>query len=136
MCKLGDIIVVNKYIGENGKHIGSHSFIVIDDNEDIIRGIEYTHIATVISSFKSKEQKRKKLNYKGNIEIKEYTKRGKRRAFNKSSYVKADKLFYFNKNKLDYYVLGRVSDDLLEEIKQIIIELANENKLTQVISNL
>ena len=66
MCKLGDIIVVNKYIGENGKHIGRHSFIVIDDNEDIIRGIEYTHIATVISSFKSKEQKRKKLNYKGN----------------------------------------------------------------------
>ena len=97
MCKLGDIIVVNKYIGENGKHIGRHSFIVIDDNEDIIRGIKYTHIATVISSFKSKEQKRKKLNY---------------------------------------YVLGRVSDDLLEEIKQIIIELANENKLTQVISNL
>ena len=48
MCKLGDIIVVNKYIGENGKHIGRHSFIVIDNNEDIIRGIEYTHIATVI----------------------------------------------------------------------------------------
>ena len=45
-------------------------------------------------------------------------------------------MFYFNKNKLDYYVFGRVSDNLLEEIKKIIIELANENKLTQVISNL
>lgn len=34
MCKLGDIIVVNKYKGENGKEISRHSFIVIDDNPD------------------------------------------------------------------------------------------------------
>ena len=136
MCKLGDIIVVNKYIGENGKHIGRHSFIVIDDNENIIKGIEYTHVATVISSFKSKEQKRRKLNYKGNIEIKEYTKKGKRKAFNKSSYVKADKLFYFNKNKLDYFVFARISDDLLDELMKLILHLSEEDKLTIVTENL
>lgn len=32
MCKVGDIIVVNKYIDENRKEIGRHSFVVIDDN--------------------------------------------------------------------------------------------------------
>lgn len=37
MCKLGDIIVVNKYIGDDGKKIGKHSFIVIDDNPDSIQ---------------------------------------------------------------------------------------------------
>ena len=41
MCKLGDIIVVNKYIGDDGKEIGTHSFIVIDDNPNCIKGLEY-----------------------------------------------------------------------------------------------
>ena len=42
MCKVGDIIVVNKYIAENGKEIGRHSFVVIDDNPDSICGLDYT----------------------------------------------------------------------------------------------
>ena len=69
MCKLGDIIVVNKYIGEDGKEIGKHSFIVIDDNPDCIRGLDYSHVTTVISSFKNEEQRKRKLNYKENLEI-------------------------------------------------------------------
>lgn len=32
MCKVGDIIVVDKYIGDDGKEVNKHSFIVIDDN--------------------------------------------------------------------------------------------------------
>lgn len=99
MCKLGDIIVVNKYIAENGEEIGKHSFIVIDDNPDSIRGLEYTHVTTVISSFKSEEQRKNKLKYKGNIEVIEYEKNGNIKSFRNPSYTKADKLFYFNKDK-------------------------------------
>lgn len=135
MCKLGDIIVVNKYIGENGKEIGTHSFIVIDDNPNSIKGLEYTHVTTVISSFKSEEQKIKKLHYEENMEISEYEKNGTHK-FKKASYIKADKLFYFDKDKLDYYVFGRISDDLLDELMRLILHLSEEDKITIVTENL
>lgn len=32
MCKVGDIIVVDKYISEDGTILPRHSFVVIDDN--------------------------------------------------------------------------------------------------------
>ncbi len=136
MCKLGDIIVVNKYVAENGEKIGRHSFIVIDDNADSIQGIEYTHVTTVISSFKDEEQRKSKLKHKGNLEIVEFEKNGNTKEFKKPSYIKADKLFYFNKNKLDYYVFGRISDELLDELVKLIILLEKENKLTLVTDNL
>lgn len=136
MCKVGDIIVVNSYIGDDGKKVGQHSFVVIDDNPDSIRGLEYTMVTTVISSFKNEEQRRKKLSYEGNIEILEFKKKGETKQFAKPSYIKADKLFYFNKAKLDYYVFGRISDDLLDELIKIIITLSHDDKLTAVCENL
>ena len=69
MCKVGDIIVVNKYIAENRKEIGRHSFVVIDDNPDSICGLDYTMVTTVISSFKSEKQRKKKLSYMENVQI-------------------------------------------------------------------
>lgn len=136
MCKLGDIIVVNKYIGENGKEIGTHSFIVIDDNKDRIKGLEYTHVTAVISSFKTEEQRLKKLQYEENMEINTFEKNGNTLRFKKPSYIKADKLFYFDKDKLDYYVFGRISDDLLDELMKLILHLSEEDKLTIVTENL
>ncbi len=135
MCKLGDIIVVNKYIGDDGEEIGRHSFIVIDDNPNFIQGLEYTHVTAVISSFKNAEQREKKLKYEGNLEVSEYEKDGTH-SFSKPSYVKADKLFYFHKDKLDYYVFGRISDDLLDELMRLIIKLSNEGKLNIITENL
>ena len=136
MCKLGDIIVVNKYKAENGKTIDTHSFIVVDDTPNSIQGLDYTHVTTVISSFKNEEQKKKKLGFEENLEISEYEKKGKINNFKKSSYIKADKLFYFNKNKLDYYVFGRISDELLYELVKLIVKLNEENKIIQVTYNL
>ncbi len=108
---------------------------MINDDPDSIQGLPFDIVTTVISSFKSEEQRKKKLKYKGNIEIDEYEKNGTR-VFDKPSYIKADKLFYFNKEKLDYYVFGRITDDLLDELIKIIIELSNSNQITQVTNNL
>jgi len=36
MCKIGDIIVIEKYIGEDGKMIYRHSFVVINDKKGYI----------------------------------------------------------------------------------------------------
>ena len=59
MCKLGDIIVVNNYKGEDGKEIRKHSFVVIDDESGTIAGLEYSFVASVISSFKNVALKKK-----------------------------------------------------------------------------
>ena len=134
MCKVGDIIVVNNYVGDDGKRIGKHSFIVINDEEGQIMGLDYNLVAIVMSSFKSQEQKKKKLKYKGNIELpldvmdKENLK--------KDSYVKADKVFYFDKEKLDYFVLATINDEFMDELIKIILKLAMEGKLEQIINNL
>jgi len=136
MCKLGDIIVINKYIGEDGKTINKHSFIVINDEGNYIKGLKYTHVTTVISSFKGFKHRQKKLNYKENVEIKTFEQNGTIKNFKKESYIKADKLFYFNKDKLDYYVFGRISDDLLDELVKIIISLEKDNKISNIIDNL
>ena len=136
MCKLGDIIVVNNYIGDDGKEIGRHSFIVVDDNPNSISGLDYNLVTTVISSFKSEKQKIKKLSQEGNKEIHFFELVGKVIPFNKPSYIKADKLFYFNKKKLDYYVFGRISDDLLDELMELINHLSVKDNLTIITDNL
>ena len=65
MCKIGDIIVVRKYIGDDGKIINKqHSFIVIDDNSNQISGLKYDMVANVMSSFRDDKHKKKKLKYK------------------------------------------------------------------------
>ena len=99
MCKAGDIIVVDKYIGEDGKNIGKHSFIVVDDNADIIKGIPYTFVTNVISSFKNEKHKERKLNFRENLEIIEFEKNGKKIKPKKDSYIKEDQLIYFKKDK-------------------------------------
>lgn len=52
------------------------------------------------------------MKYKENLEILETDFDLSRRP-KKSGFVKADQLFYFNKKKSNYYVVGRVDEDVL-----------------------
>ena len=136
MCKIGDIIVVKKYIADDGKIINKqHSFVVIDDNVDKIEGISYDLVTNVMSSFKNEEHRKRKLSYKENIEITSKDIYSKQKN-TKKGYIKADQLFYFDKSKLDYYVFASVTPELLDELIRIIIELRYENKLKMNIKNI
>ena len=134
MCKLGDIIVVNKYIGDDGIEISRHPFVVVNDEGGTIAGIEYSIVAAVISSFKSEADRKRRLAYKGNTELPIDAMNNKN--FRKSSYIKADKAFYFNKDRLDYYVLGTLKEEYLDELLKLILQLAKDGKLDQIIANL
>ena len=134
MCKLGDIIVVNNYIGDDGTQLSQHSFVVVNDEKGTIAGLEYSMVASVISSFKSEEQKQKKLKYEENMELPLDSMNKK--VLKKPSYVKADKAFYFNKDKLDYYVLATLKDEYLDKLLKLILKLVSEGKLNQIIDNL
>ncbi|RMD02723.1 hypothetical protein D9O40_05330 [Clostridium autoethanogenum] len=123
MCKVRDIILVNNYKSE-GIEIGKHSFIVLSDEHNEIHGLNYDMICSVMSSFKNDEQRKKKLEYPGNFPI----------AHNDSivknndgidGYIKAEQLYYFNKEKLDYVVIGEVKEDIFDLILEFIEDEMN-----------
>lgn len=136
MCKIGDIIVVKSYIGDDGKLINKqHSFVVIDDNPDKVGGIAYDLVANVMSSFKDEEHRNYKLSRKENLEITSDDIESEN-TNGKNGYIKADQLFYFDKSKLDYYVFAQVTPELLDELIRLIIELRYENKIKMNIKNI
>ena len=102
MCKLGDIIVVKEYFGSDGKKVNQHSFVVINDEKDMIEGLSYDFVANVMLSFHDKKHKAKKLKYKSNLPIKEEKITGKD-LNDKGGYIRADELYYFNKESNSIY---------------------------------
>lgn len=68
MCKVGDIILVSHY-KDGDNIINRHSFIVLDDTNGTIEGLAYDLVCNVLSSFKTPEQKSRKLRYPGNFPI-------------------------------------------------------------------
>lgn len=136
MCKLGDIIVIDEYIGEDGVRICKHSFVVISDKPDFIEGLQYDLVTNVMSSFKDEEQRNKKLRFMENVEIISEDIVSIKGINKKSGFIKADQLIYFDKNKIKYYVIGHISDKLLDELMMIIVFLAEKNKLKNNICNI
>jgi hypothetical protein len=132
MCKIGDIILVNKY-NDNGKSLNRHSFVVISDEHGKIEGLSYDLICNVLSSFKNEEQKKRKMGYVGNFPISSddtvTTPHN-----DKSGYLKTDQLYYFNKSILDYEVIGYIKSDILE----LVFDYINESNfdLQAITSNL
>ena len=136
MCKLGDIIVINEYIGDDGTKISKHSFVVINDEPNFIEGLQYDLVCNVMSSFKSEKQRMKKIKFEENLEIIGEQIISKISTNNKSGYIKADQLVYFNKRKIKYYLLGHITDELLKELMQIIILLNKKGLLKRNKANL
>ena len=93
-------------------------------------------ITNVMSSFKSEEQRMKKLRYEENVEIISEKIISKIPINNKSGYIKANQFIYFDKSKIDYYVLGHISDELLDELTMVIVSLNNKGLLKRNIENL
>lgn len=69
MCRVGDIILIRKYIGEDGTRQRNHPFIVLNDSEGKIEGLPFDLTCSVMSSFKNEEHRKKKLSMKQNLEI-------------------------------------------------------------------
>lgn len=135
MCKLGDIIVVDKYISHDGIEMNRHSFVVISDKPGFVEGVSYDLVASVMSSFKNEEQKFKKLKFEENLEVvsDDIISDSKN---TKNGFIKADQLNYFDKSKIKYYVLGHISEDLLDELMILIMALDKKGKLINNLNNI
>ena len=124
MCKIGDIIYVEEFM-DAGVKINGHSFIVLDDEAGEIKGLSYDFIASVMSSIKNDEQRKRKLSYEGNFPIANddtYTSPDN----GKDGYVKTDQFYFFNKSKLSYKRIGYVDYDIMRLIFEFIEESSFE----------
>lgn len=131
MCKIGDIIVVNGY-KYHGTEMSRHSFVVLSTESGTIQGLPFDLVCNVMSSFHSEEQRKKKLSYPGNFEYsseQEIIKRG----HGKSGYIKAEQFFYFDSSKTDFYVIGNITEELLNALVEFIKQL---EEIDIVIDNL
>ena len=136
MCKLGDIIVVDQYVGDDGVKVSKHSFVVINDRPDFIEGLKYDLVANVMSSFKNDEQKNRKLRFMENLEVISDDIVTDKTKNKKSGFIKANQLIYFDKSKIDYYVLGHLDEKLLGELMLLIMKLSECDKLVNNLNNL
>lgn len=132
MCKVRDIILVDKYASE-GVNIGKHSFVVIDDTGDTIQGMPYDIVCNVLSSFKDNEQRKRKLRYPGNLPISIGTvniEGGNA----KEGFIKADQMYYFKKEKISYRVIGAITEDMFNTL----IDFINNGDfdIIQIVDNL
>lgn len=132
MCKVGDIIIIDNY-KDNGTYINKHSFVVLDDENGEIQGLSYDMVCNVMSSFKNEKQRNKKLRYPGNFLITSDDK-VTNPDNGREGYIKAEQLYYFNKEKIEYQVIGRMNDESLEKLIRFIENL--EVDIEEIIDNL
>jgi hypothetical protein len=132
MCRIGDIILVNGYQHRN-QNIDKHSFVVLSTEHGRIQGLEYNLVCNVMSSFKNEQQKQRKLGYPGNIEILD-SDRVVPDGNNRDGYIKAEQFYYFDKEKLDYQVIGNVTVEFFNLLIAFINEL--DIPIEHIIDNL
>ena len=135
MCKLGDIIVVQEFKDEVGDTVPKHSFVVVNDESDIVEGLKYDFVTNMLCSFHNDEHKSKKLRFKENLAIRTEYISGKN-LNSKEGYIKADHLYYFNKNEIRFKIIAHMDAELLDELVQLILVLSEENKLKIITTNL
>lgn len=132
MCKVGDIIRVEKYV-HNGTEVDKHSFVILDVENGEIHGLEYDIIGNAMSSFKYEAQKEKKLSYPANFPIFHYE-TNVVNGNKKDGYIKTDQLYYFKLDKIKYRVIGYISPEAYKRLVEFIQTL--EVDFEEIIDNL
>ena len=132
MCKIGDIILVKGYTVE-GIEVGTHSFVVVDDSNGEIEGMTYDMVCNVLSSIRSEEHREKVLKYQTNLEVSSADMDTKPHN-GKDAYVKLNDLYFFNKSKTDYRVIGTLDYEMLNFILEYV--KSAKFRITPVTENL
>ena len=127
-CKVGDIIVVRTYVS-HGHALGQHSFVVINTDGGQIQGLDYDLVCNVMSSFHSEQHRQHKLSYQGNMEYSSSDEQIEN-GHGKNGFIKADQFYFFNSQDLDYYVIGSITPNLADALKEFIKGLKSVEYIT------
>lgn len=135
MCKVGDIILVYNPV-RNGRPIGKHSFVVLDDTHDKIQSLEFDFIGLLMTSMDTEEKHDRLMKYDGNFPIAPEEQDIKNGGNNKSACIKAEQFYYFNKSSIKYRVLGRLDEDIFNLLIEFIQEINEKGiRIQQIVDN-
>jgi len=136
MCKVGDIIKVEKYIGDDGSEVGRHTFVVIDEDEDVIEGYNFDFVGSPMSSIKSEAQRQKVEADERLMILKTNDQNGMPASKYDESFLKTNLFYYFKKEKIQYQVIGSLNIEtymkLIEQLKNLDEKGLIENVLTNL----
>ena len=90
---VGDIILINQY-RDGDNVIVKHSFVVINNQNGEIQGLNYDFICNVMSSFRNESHEADKIKYDGNFPIM-YEESNVINSNCKDGYIKADQFYFF-----------------------------------------
>lgn len=130
--KFGDIVIITKYISEDGKDMSGHSFIVVGDEEGEIQGIPYDLVCSVMTSIKEGKRYKNSSNW---LKI-TADDRNINPENNKSAYIKANQLYYFQKNSIDTIQIGCATEEIMDALIELINHLDETGQLKIIIDNL
>ena len=136
MCKVGDIIKVEKYIGDDGQEVGRHTFVVISEDEDVIEGYNFDFVGCPMSSIKSEAQRQKVEADERLMIIKTNDQNGMPASKYEESFLKTHLFYFFKKEKIQYQVIGALNIDTYMTLLKQLESLDEKELIENVISNL
>ena len=136
MCQIGDLIKVEKYIGDDGVEVGRHTFVVLSEDANVIKGLSFDLVGTPMSSIKNDKQRKKIENDHRLMIIRTNDQNGMPASKYEESFIKAHLMYYFKKDKLEYKNLGSLNVETYIELQNKLQELDNNDEIEQVIFNL
>lgn len=130
MIKLGDILLIDEYLDEDGLCVNAHPFIVLNNENGIIEGYAYDLVGNFMSSIKSYKHKVEVLKYNSNllININDGVKR--------ESFIKAGIIYYFDSKNIRYKHLGNIGEEAYQKLIQLLQLLDETEVLMNNINNL
>lgn len=131
---VGDVIIVNKYISPDNREMKQHSFVVLNNQFGTVAGIEigldlelkFDLVTAVMSSIKNKEHRNKIESYYPKDMIIEFNDAQISNGNKKDGFIKANQLYYFQKNNIDYFRIGKLNESTLNKLFEL-IELNEKN---------
>ena len=123
MCRPGDLILIHG-VKCNGETLGLHTFVVLNDEAGKVQGVDYNLICSIMSSFKNDQQRAKKLSYPGNFPISYKDEQLVIQGNERDGFIKAEQFFFFDKDNLNYRIIGCLCDDVFAVLLEFIEQLA------------
>ncbi len=135
MCKVGDIIVVNK-CKDNGKEIGRHSFVVLSTDKGEVGGMSFDLVCNIMSSLEGKGEayKERKLSYPENMPYSP-SQENIVNGHGKEGFIKAGVYFLFDRNTIDFKVIGNIEIELYLKLMEFINNM-NPADIKYILDNL
>ncbi len=125
---VGDIIVISRYISPDNVEIQQHSFVVLNNQAGTIAGVEiklnlelnFDLVATAMSSIKNEQHKKKIQSYFPKDMIVEFNDAQISNGNRKDGYIKANQLYYFQKDSISYFKLGKLNVETFNKLIELV----------------